>query len=628
MKLKIAEDLSLPVDVVTQKLGWIGTTGSGKTYGASKLAELMWDAHAQFIVLDPVGVWYGLRLAKDGKKPSDITIPIFGGLHGDVPLEPTGGALLADLVVDRSLSAIIDVSQFESDAQKARFAADFADRLFFRKKASPSALHLFIEECQEFVPENQQRGEERMLHVFVRLQKIGRNFGIGTSLITQRPQEVAKKALNLAQTLFVFRTTGSHERGAIERWIKDKAIAGQDISAELPKLKTGAPHVWSPEWLDLSRVVHVVEKRTFNASATPEVGAARVTRELAPIDLAKIRDQMAATIEKAKADDPRELKKQIAELKRDLAARNKTLDQVDVETKRIEEKLAKVKPVEKFILTDGDRALLAKTGTMLEQMAGAMGVRREELVEHVSQRIAAESEKSQKAFAGLLEGKGFQRILSKLAAVPPHPHIPTTTQQRLPQPPLGRLDESPGRRAVPGVTATRPAPGKRDAASNGDLTPAKQKILNALAFLHGIGIQAPDREQTAFLANTSPSGGSYKNNVSALRTAGLIDYPTDGVLALTDAGSALAATDGVPTTTEDLHATILAKLPPARQKILRALLDAYPEPLTRHDLAEAINTSAEGGSYKNNISAMRTAGLLDYPRDGQVVATSVLFLEA
>lgn len=307
--LKLAKGLDLPVEVVTQKLGWIGTTGSGKTYGASKLAELMFEAHAQFVVLDPVGVWYGLRLAKDGKKPSTITIPIFGGLHGDVPLESTAGAMMADLVVDRSLTCILDVSQFESDAQKARFAADFADRFFFRKKAAPTAVHLFIEECQEFIPENQQRGEERMLHAFTRLQKIGRNFGIGTSLVTQRPQEVSKKALNLAQTLFVFRTTGAHERKAIETWIKDKAIAGQDIAQELPKLKTGAPHVWSPEWLELSEVVAIHEKHTFNASATPEVGAAKVTRELAPIDLEKIRGEMAATIERAKADDPRELKK-------------------------------------------------------------------------------------------------------------------------------------------------------------------------------------------------------------------------------------------------------------------------------------------------------------------------------
>jgi len=107
---KIAADLALPLDAVTQKLAWVGITGSGKTYGASKLAELVWDAGAQFVVLDPVRVWYGLLLQQDGNNRANLTIPIFGDLHGDVPLEATGGALLANLVVDKTLFAIIDVA--------------------------------------------------------------------------------------------------------------------------------------------------------------------------------------------------------------------------------------------------------------------------------------------------------------------------------------------------------------------------------------------------------------------------------------------------------------------------------------------------------------------------------------
>src|SRR5581483_1895771 len=135
----------------------------GKSYAATKLAELLWHAGAQFIAIDPVGIWYGLRLDKDGKH-SGIPIPVFGGLHGDVPLEETGGKLVADIIVDKNISAIIDVSQFESDAAKARFCTDFAARFFFRKKAKKSAVHVFIEEAQEMVPQQPQRGEERMLH--------------------------------------------------------------------------------------------------------------------------------------------------------------------------------------------------------------------------------------------------------------------------------------------------------------------------------------------------------------------------------------------------------------------------------------------------------------------------------
>lgn len=312
--LKLARDLSLPVEAVTEKLGFLGRTGSGKTYAAQKLAEEMHKSGVQFVVLDPVGVWYGLRLAADGKKPG-LPVPVLGGLKGDIPLEPHAGALIANLVVDRGTSVIIDVSQFESDADKARFARDFAERFFFRKKASPSAVHVFLEECQEFVPQNPQREEARMLHAFTRLFKIGRNFGVGGSLISQRPQEVNKKVLNLTELLFCFQLTGPQERKVIEGWIAEKGI-DEDIAGELPKLEVGHPHVWSPAWLKISKVISIGEKWTFDASSTPKVGKRAAVRELSPIDLKELAKEMTATIERAKAEDPRLLRQRIAELER------------------------------------------------------------------------------------------------------------------------------------------------------------------------------------------------------------------------------------------------------------------------------------------------------------------------
>lgn len=307
---------SVPVDVVTQKLAFLGRTGSGKSYAASKLAEGMHDAGAQLVVLDPVGIWYGVRLGKDGKSPG-LPIPVFGGLHGDIPLEPTAGALIADLVVDRGISVVLDVSQFEHDSEKARFAAAFADRFFFRKKAAPSAVHVFLEECQEFVPQNPQKGEERMLHAFTRLEKLGRNFGIGVSLITQRPQEVNKKALNMTECLFAFQMRGPQERKTVEDWADVHGV-DLDIKALLPQLAVGNAHASSPQWLRIAEVVRFDEKRTFDTSATPQVGKRSVVRELAPIDLEKIQTEMAATLERAKAEDPKELQRRIRELEAEL----------------------------------------------------------------------------------------------------------------------------------------------------------------------------------------------------------------------------------------------------------------------------------------------------------------------
>jgi len=317
--LQISPTLALPLEAITEKQAFLGRTGQGKSYAAQKEAELMLDIGAQVIALDPVGIWWGLRLKANGKSPG-YQIPVFGGLHGDIPIEPGAGKIIADTVVDRNISAIIDVSQFESDTDKARFATDFANRFFFRKKQKPSACHLFLEEAQEFVPQNPQKEEGRMLHAYTRLFKIGRNFGVGGSLISQRPQEVNKKVLNLAEILFVFQLTGPQERKTVEWWIAEHDI-DEDISSELTKLERGHPHVWSPALLKVSKVIHISKKDTFDASSTPKFGAnAEEARELAPIDIENLRKSMAATIEKAKADDPRELRKEInalqAQLKR------------------------------------------------------------------------------------------------------------------------------------------------------------------------------------------------------------------------------------------------------------------------------------------------------------------------
>jgi hypothetical protein len=582
-KLRISDDLALPIEVVTQKLAWLGVTGGGKTYAAQKLAELLWDLGAQFVAFDPVGVWYGLRLAKDGKSPSDITIPIFGGLHGDLPLEATAGALMADLIVDRGISAIVDVSQFESDAQKARFAADFADRFFFRKKGAPSAVHLFVEECQEFVPQNTMKGEERMLHAFTRLQKLGRNFGVGSSYVSQRPQEVNKKALNMAQTLFVFRTTGPQERKAIDGWIAEKGL-DQNIAGDLPKLKTGTCHVWSPEFLGVSEVVCIAEKRTFNASATPEVGATAQARHLAPIDLDRIRTDMAATIERARADDPKELRKRIADLE------------------------CTVNTASPPVPTDRD---------VVRVQAAAMREARQEWSGRVAALEATIAElKKRLTRIGRFIGQAHdahEAITQELGKETPSLATPAAIQT---------VEPTVAARLVP-VGRTAAAKG---AVASSDLSGPEQRIIDAVAWLESIGITAPEQTAVAFLAGYTVGGGAFNNPRGALRTKGLIDYRGSS-LVLTDAGRAKARWPDEALTAAELQRRVLDRLPGPEQKILRVLLDEYPKALDNDTLARRAGYEPGGGAFNNPRGRLRTLGLIGYPERGRVAAQPVLFLE-
>src|SRR5262245_19704546 len=126
--IRLSDSLSLPIDVVTEKLAFLGRTGSGKTYGAMRLAELMLGAGAQIGVIDPVGVWHGLRVPAT-KGGQSFPVYVFGGLQFDIDIQPTteAGHLVADLVCDNHIPFVLVVSQF-IPVEQQRFVKAFGDR--------------------------------------------------------------------------------------------------------------------------------------------------------------------------------------------------------------------------------------------------------------------------------------------------------------------------------------------------------------------------------------------------------------------------------------------------------------------------------------------------------------------
>src|SRR4051812_42011687 len=125
----LADGLALPIEAVAKKFAFMGISGSGKTYGAGRLVEQLLEHGAQTVIVDGVGIWWGLRLAADGKGDGFANVYIFGGDRDDIPLEPTAGALIADVIVDSRISVVLDVSEF-TGAEQRRFVTDFAVQLF------------------------------------------------------------------------------------------------------------------------------------------------------------------------------------------------------------------------------------------------------------------------------------------------------------------------------------------------------------------------------------------------------------------------------------------------------------------------------------------------------------------
>lgn len=291
----------------------IGRKGAGKTYLSQMIAEQMLDNKDPIVVIDPVGVWWGLRVAADGKSKGK-QIFVIGGQHGDVPLVPEAGARIAQLVVEKEISVVIDVSEFRIGERK-RFCQDFGEEFFQLKKRKRTPVCLYLEEAQLIVPQNIRPEEGRMYSAYEQIVRLGRNYGIGCMLITQRPQSVNKEVLSQIECLFVLQITGPHERKAIEYWVQE-AGADRTLVGELPGLARGEGYVWSPSWLKTFQRVHFSKKQTFDASATPEVGKKTRATFLSAVDVKALEADMADVVKKAQEDDPIALKRRIAELER------------------------------------------------------------------------------------------------------------------------------------------------------------------------------------------------------------------------------------------------------------------------------------------------------------------------
>src|SRR5690606_12146368 len=113
-----------------------------------------------------------------------------------------------------------DVSRFRKGERK-RFMTAFAEEFFHLKKDAPSAVHLFVEEAHVFCPQRPREGEEPMLGAMEDVVRIGRNYGIGVTLISQRAATVNKDVLSQVECLIAYQTSSAQDKKAIKEWIEE-----------------------------------------------------------------------------------------------------------------------------------------------------------------------------------------------------------------------------------------------------------------------------------------------------------------------------------------------------------------------------------------------------------------------
>lgn len=546
MTIDLSPTFSMPDEAVTQTFGILAKRGAGKSNTAAVMAEEMFAAQLSFVVIDPVGAWWGLRSSGTGKSPG-LEIPIFGGYRGDVPLERNGAELVADLVVDESLSCVLDVSAFESERAKREFLTAFAERLF-RRKGQPgkgTPLHLFLEEADDYAPQRSMGIEmNRCLGAFQRIVKQGRARGLGSTMISQRSASLNKDLLTQIETLIVLRTTSPQDRKAISAWVEYHGES-EELLSSLSELDDGEAWVWSP-WLRVVKRVKVRRRRTFDSGSTPSLKSARAPATLADIDIPAITERMAATVERAKATDPKELQRRIAELEREVRARP--------------EPEQKVETIEVPVFKDGEVGRLeAVVGKLSDVGADLQVVARE---------------------IGEMLGRAANR---------PAPVIPAPRSQAAPRP-------APAPRAARTATAV-----------SSDLSKAERAILVALArYPHGKA-----KRHLGQLAGYAWSGGGFNNALSSLNVKGLIQRGDPIRITEEGMAAIAGEVDDLPAPGPALVAYWAGQVGKAERLILERLAQVYPKALTKEQLGEDTGYEPSGGGFNNAVSRLRVLELVE-----------------
>lgn len=553
--LRLAKDLTMPLDAATETFGIFGVRGRGKTFTSAVFTEQMLGARIPVVVIDPTGAHWGLRSSADGKRPG-FPITIVGGEHADVPLEKTAGKLLAELVAEKRVPLILDTSLLSKTAMRD-FVTDFMETLYLRNR---HPLHIIADECDMYIPQRTFPGIERLLGSMEDVVRRGRKKGLGITLISQRPASVHTTVRSQVGTLILLGLVGTHDIKAVDEWVNvhSDPDTAKRVKASLPSLPIGEAWVWSPQWLQILQRIKVDPRTTFDSSATPKVGETLISPAMwAKVDAAALSAEIAATIERASADDPKALRQQIRALERELA-----------EAKRSRPEPEKIE---------------VPVPVITEEMAARIN---ESLADTVAavQRTLAE---------GMANFKMPNLAVPKLKPIKVPPlHRPKTTPQVIAS---GR--STPQRRA-----ATEPA-----ADYSAKLGKGERKVLEVLA-------QWPDgrtHNELAFLAGYSASASTVGVILAKLRRAG---YVADGqpIRPTADGLEAVGGAQPLPSGAELLdHWRNHPRMGEGGRRVLDVLIDAYPAALSNDELCDRTGYSPTASTVGVILSKLRKLGLVE-----------------
>ena len=337
----------MPINAATKTFAILAKRGAGKTYTGAVMAEEFAKNNIPFVVFDPIDVWWGLRLNKNGKDKG-LPVVVFGTQHADIKIDRDMGRKIAQAVVKENVSVVISTMGIQGGKTAERhLIAEFAEELL---TINNSPRHIFIEEAHEYVPQRVFGGLGKAFNAVSNLVVMGRNRRLGVTLINQRAATINKDVLTQLDTLLAFQNTSPQDRKALADWVEYHSAEGdfEKFMKSLPYLGKGEGWIWSPQFLNVFDRIKIRKRETFHPDADSVTGDF-VMPELDQIDIQGFISKFSESIKKETKTIS--ITKEVTEKKEDIniiSLRNEyesQLLQKDVEIRKLQSTIDSVRRI-------------------------------------------------------------------------------------------------------------------------------------------------------------------------------------------------------------------------------------------------------------------------------------------
>lgn len=541
-------------------------SGGGKSYITRKFLEEA-NGKIQQIIIDPEGEFPTLREKYDyllvGKDNADIQIDI---RHAE---------LLAKKLMETRADAILDLYEM-SPFERIRFVKIFVEALVNLPKKLWHPCIVVIDEIHTFAPES-SKGRSESLEAVASLASRGRKRGYALVGATQKLSKFHKDVAAELNTKFTGRCTLDidQKRAAQELGIKDHTQL-RNLDHEF--------FVFGPGIEGTIRVKSYPVKTTHE-----DIGSADTIKLANPNKIKKLKTEFLELPQEAENElkTTEDLKRKISEL---------TIQN---------SQLKRQQPTETGL--DSKQANLLASTSFKEGYEKCKG-------DHFP--IFIKYEQYCKGLADKLNE--IQQIAGKLNIEIPRnikwPNYKNTDFSKITIPPTQIIKE-----AQSSVNIDK-GPGALVTVTELPLGRCERSILETLAKFN----ESCSKAKIGIFAGYSSKSGGFNNAVSKLKSSGLV-IAENGTLSITNEGIQEAGNvSPLPSTNDEILAFWKNKTGKCPGAILETLVPIYPNSMSKEDVGNQTNYSANSGGFNNSISKLKTLGLIE-ANNGQLKATEDMF---